>query len=57
MRYSELVDQAHQHLAMMGGMNQPDRLRLLRLMERMVETDWDVLETAVRPTLSLVAGS
>jgi len=42
---------------MMGGMNQPDRLRLLRLMERMIETDWDVLETAVRPALSLVAGS
>ena len=57
MKYSELVDQAHQHLAMMGGMSPPERLKLIRLMERMVETDWDALETAVRPALSLVAGS
>ena len=56
MKYLELQDHAHQHLAMMGGMSMEDRLHLIRLMEKMLTTDWEQVAKAARPVLNIVAG-
>lgn len=57
MKHLDLVDQAYQHLAMMNGISPDDRLRLLKIIEKMVTADWSegVVEVA-RPFLNLVGG-